>query len=91
MDETINGAASIHVKFFQNPSFCSSLREYLAKEYAVDYRIGSEIDINDETGIPIELIGADRDINHAQQYIKSLFETVKCKVYNNDNTDKKGN
>ena len=83
-------STNINVKFFTNPLFSSTLREYLWKEYTVNYWISSEVEIDDEIGVPIQFSGTGTDIEHARHYIKSLFKTMKSKVYNNENTDKKG-
>ncbi|CAF3536741.1 unnamed protein product [Rotaria sordida] len=82
-------STNVNVKFFKNPLFCSSLQEYLWKEYTVDCRIPSQVQIDDEIEIPIELLGAETAVKHARDHIKALFEMMQTKVYNNQNTDKK--
>ncbi|CAF3486533.1 unnamed protein product [Rotaria sp. Silwood1] len=82
-------ASNFNVKFFKNPLFCSSLQEYLWREYTVQCRISYEVEVDDEIGIPIELSGAKIAVKHARDHIKALFEMVQTKVYNNEITDKK--
>ncbi|CAF3457776.1 unnamed protein product [Rotaria sp. Silwood1] len=83
-------ASNFNVKFFKNPLFCSSLQEYLWREYTVQCRISYEVEVDDEIGIPIELSGAETAVKHARDHIEALFEMIQTKVYNNEITDKKG-
>ncbi|CAF1250141.1 unnamed protein product [Rotaria magnacalcarata] len=79
---------NIAVKFLKNPLFCSKLRQYLCSEYLVDCRIPSEFPIDDDIGMALEFSGAKVAVQLAHDHVKALFQMVKTKIYNNENTDK---
>ncbi|CAM4934412.1 unnamed protein product [Rotaria socialis] len=79
---------NIAVKFLKNPLFCSKLRQYLCSEHRVDCRIPSEFPINDDIGVALELSGVKIAAQLAHDHVKALFQMVKTKIYNNENTDK---
>lgn len=82
--------ANINIKFFQNPLFCSKLKEYLWTDYNVQCEIPSELPIDDDIGITLKLTGTDTDIRLTHDHLQKLFQMVKTKIYDNEHTDKKG-
>ncbi|CAF1193584.1 unnamed protein product [Adineta steineri] len=91
MDNEINVARSsdVDINFFKNPLFCSKLQSYLFDNYAVTAQISSQGDIDNDMEFPVEFVGDTIDIEHARDFIKELFRTVKTKVYNDETNDDK--
>lgn len=83
-------STNINAKFFCNSLFCSSLQEYLSKEYNVSCQIPTDFEIDDENGILIEFSGSETAVKNARDRVQTLFETMKTKLYNDETTDRKG-
>ncbi|UJR11256.1 hypothetical protein I4U23_015438 [Adineta vaga] len=74
----------INIKFFKNPSFCTTLQRYLSQIFNITCSIKVE-DVN----VIITLDGDKQNVKSSRDAMKDLFESVQSKIYNSEDTDKK--
>jgi hypothetical protein len=71
------------VKFFNNNFFRTHLQQYLSNTYNIECHIR----LTELQDIDIELVGIKHNVKAARETIKNLFESVRDKIFNKEDTD----
>jgi ribosomal protein S1 len=71
------------VKFFNNDFFRTHLQQYLSNTYSIECYIR----LTELQDIDIELVGIKHNVKTARETIKNLFESVREKIFNREDTD----
>lgn len=79
------------LKFYRNASICLNLTKYFHKKYNVKCHIPMLQPHDTSLALNIKLSGFKNDVKNACDDLRALFEAIKVKTFNNEDTDKKGN
>ncbi|CAF3728572.1 unnamed protein product [Rotaria sp. Silwood1] len=80
---------SIGMKFFTNEFICSNLTKYFLKKYNVTCHIPIQNQYDTKDALHIKLSGVKENVKNVRNNIHSLLTTIKTKIFNDENTDKK--
>ncbi|CAF2676114.1 unnamed protein product [Rotaria sp. Silwood2] len=80
---------SIGMKFFKSELICSNLTKYFLKNYNVTCHIPIQNQYDTKVALHIKLSGVKENVKNARNDIHSLLTTIKTKIFNNEDTDKK--
>ena len=74
----------INVKFFKNPSFCTKLQTYLFRVNNIKCSIECE-----RHDILLTMVGDKQQVKAGRDNLKTIFESIRTKIYNSEVTDRK--
>ncbi|CAF0983783.1 unnamed protein product [Rotaria sordida] len=79
----------ISMKFFKNELICSNLTKYILKKYNVKCYIPIECQYDTKVTLEIKLSGIKENVKNARNDLHSLLTTIKIKIFNDEDKDKK--
>ncbi|CAF1114353.1 unnamed protein product [Adineta steineri] len=80
---------NISSKFFKNQSICSVLTKYILNKYNVQCHTPTANQYETKDALEIKLSGVKDNVKNARNELQSLFETIKTKIFNHEEIDKK--
>jgi hypothetical protein len=81
---------SVSLKFFKSELICSNLTKYFLKKYHVKCHIPMHDQYDTKAPLHIKLSGIKENVKNVQKDLRLFFETIKTKIFNDENTDKRG-
>ncbi|CAM4863546.1 unnamed protein product [Rotaria socialis] len=80
---------NISMKFFTSESISSYLTKYYLKKYNVRCYIPMQHQFHTQVSLSIKLSGIKENVKSVHHDLQSLFETIKTKIFNDEDKDKK--